>query len=114
MALLLPLLLTIVFGIIEFGFVFNAQVSLTQSVREGVRAGAIGNEMTPAGMIARMNEAHTAVRGGTPVPEVVEVCPPDVMEGRARLRARVDYVPMIGWFGEGIPLRATAVMRCGG
>jgi Flp pilus assembly protein TadG len=113
MALLLPILLTVVFGIIEFGFAFNAQISLTQATREAVRVGAIGEQSTEA-MEARLGEAYNAVRAGPPVAEATVACDPDDTDGQANIRARIDYEPLIGWFGDGIPLRATAVMRCGG
>ena len=41
-ALLLPLLLLIVFGIIDFGRALNAQITLTQAAREGARLAALG------------------------------------------------------------------------
>ena len=41
-ALLLPLLLMIVLGIVDFGRMLNAQVSLTQAAREGARLVALG------------------------------------------------------------------------
>ena len=41
-ALLLPLLLLIVLGIIDFGRMLNAQVTLTQAAREGARLVALG------------------------------------------------------------------------
>ncbi|MBD1537476.1 pilus assembly protein [Arthrobacter sp. S13_S34] len=41
MAIVLPLLLLILLGIVEFGRVFNVQVSLTQAAREGARYAAI-------------------------------------------------------------------------
>jgi Flp pilus assembly protein TadG len=41
-ALLLPLLLLIVLGIVDFGRMLNAQVSLTQAAREGARLVAVG------------------------------------------------------------------------
>jgi Flp pilus assembly protein TadG len=41
-ALLLPLLLLIVFGIIDFGRAINAQITITQAAREGARAMALG------------------------------------------------------------------------
>ncbi|WP_427172017.1 TadE/TadG family type IV pilus assembly protein [Arthrobacter sp. 92] len=41
MAIVLPLLLLILIGIIEFGRVLNVQVSLTQAAREGARYAAI-------------------------------------------------------------------------
>jgi hypothetical protein len=39
-ALVLPLLLMLVFGVIYFGFAFNTQLTLTQAAREGARLGA--------------------------------------------------------------------------
>ena len=41
-ALVLPLLLLLVFGIIDFGRALNAQVTLTEAAREGVRLAALG------------------------------------------------------------------------
>jgi Flp pilus assembly protein TadG len=41
-ALLLPLLLLILLGIIDFGRMLNAQVTLTQAAREGARLVALG------------------------------------------------------------------------
>ena len=45
-ALTLPLLLLLVFGIIDFGLGLRAYISLSSGVREGARYGAVGN---PAG-----------------------------------------------------------------
>jgi Flp pilus assembly protein TadG len=41
MALVLPILLLLVFGIIEFGFIFNRYISVTHAAREGARQMAI-------------------------------------------------------------------------
>ena len=41
MAIILPLLLMLLIGIIEFGRVFNVQISLSQAAREGARHAAI-------------------------------------------------------------------------
>lgn len=40
-ALVLPLLLFLVVGIIQFGLIFNAYITLTNAVREGAREGSI-------------------------------------------------------------------------
>lgn len=42
MALLLPLLLLLLFGIIEFGRVMSASLIVTHGAREGARYGAVG------------------------------------------------------------------------
>jgi hypothetical protein len=36
-AIVLPVLILLVFGIVEFGFVFNRWITMTHSAREGVR-----------------------------------------------------------------------------
>jgi Flp pilus assembly protein TadG len=83
-ALLLPLLMMILFGIIEFGMALYRQAILTNASREGARLGivqsvpaittgqinaAIDNYLTPAG-IPPGNVSRTIVAGGvtgTPV-----------------------------------------------
>src|SRR6478609_11994972 len=56
-AIILPILLTLVFGIIEFGRAYEVKVQLTGGVREGARALALGK--TPA-------QANQAVIDATP------------------------------------------------
>ena len=47
-AILAPVLITLLMGIMEFGRAYNAQVSLTNAAREGVRVMAISNNQTSA------------------------------------------------------------------
>jgi hypothetical protein len=68
LALVLPLLLVLVFGIIDFGRMLNAQITLTEAAREGARAAALGHDTA-----ARV--ARTA--GGTVVTTTVTACPGD-------------------------------------
>lgn len=42
MALILPLLIIILFGIVEFGRVFHSYITITHAAREGARAGVVG------------------------------------------------------------------------
>jgi Flp pilus assembly protein TadG len=43
MAIVIPLILLLVFGVIEFGVGFNQKISLNQGVRESARAAAVAN-----------------------------------------------------------------------
>ena len=43
-ALVLPVLVLFVFGIVEFGRAYNARIELTSAVREGARAAALGGD----------------------------------------------------------------------
>jgi Flp pilus assembly protein TadG len=53
-ALILPLLLTLVLGIIQFGFLFGTHLGLTNATREGARYGATlpTTDGTTAGAVA--------------------------------------------------------------
>lgn len=42
MALVMPLLLLVLFGLVDFGRMYNAQMQLTQAAREAVRVKALG------------------------------------------------------------------------
>lgn len=56
-AIVLPILVVLLFGIVQFGIVFNTYVTLTDAVRAGARAGAVArNDSNPVGT------ATTAVR----------------------------------------------------
>ena len=51
LALLVPVLLLILFGIIDFGRAFNTQIALTQASREGVRGLALGTTSDPTAVV---------------------------------------------------------------
>jgi Flp pilus assembly protein TadG len=56
-ALLAPVLIVLLLGIMEFGRAYNTQVTLTNAAREGVRAMAINNSQS----IARTAAKNAAV-----------------------------------------------------
>src|SRR5690349_22927626 len=68
-ALLFPLLMLIVFGIIDFGRALNAQITLTQAAREGVRLDALGEP----NVVSQTQAAATGLSGVT---VQVTTCPP--------------------------------------
>ena len=53
-ALLAPVLIMILLGIMEFGRAYNAQVSLTNAAREGVRSHGDQQQPGDAGRLPRM------------------------------------------------------------
>ena len=67
MALVLPMLLFVVFGLIDFGRMLNTQLTLTEAAREGARAAALGQNAD-----ARVQAASTNLRGVT---DSVTPCP---------------------------------------
>src|SRR5579859_5341565 len=75
-ALLLPLLLLMVFGLIDFGRALNAQLTLTQAAREGARLAALG---APVTAVAARTQAAAAGLGGS-VTVTVAPCPADATQ----------------------------------
>jgi Flp pilus assembly protein TadG len=70
MALVLPLLLFVLFGLVDFGRLLNAQITLTEAAREGARAAALGQDAD-----TRVKAAATNLSGVTTGP--VTQCPTD-------------------------------------
>jgi hypothetical protein len=109
-ALVITLLMTIVGGIIDFGLMFNAQISLTHAAREGVRAEAIGTGDPEAVATAAFSApAVTAFDAN-----VTASCPNGT---GARLTTEATYQPFFLGFlplDEFMDLESEAVMRCGG
>ena len=115
-AFILPLLLVIVLGIVEFGHAFQVQGTLSAAAREGARVMALQND--PAA-------ARTAVRDATPTldPGVTDaqitVTPaacPTTGATRTNVRVTVEYpMPFLtDFFGASVDLTGTGVMRCNG
>jgi Flp pilus assembly protein TadG len=119
-ALVLPVLLLILFGIIDFGRALNAQITLTAAAREGVRLAALG--YPDAAVQARVATAAPGLSGVTA--SVVQSCPEDA--GAAQ-DAQVDvsysfsfitpFGAIAGFFGGSglgarIVMTAQGVMPC--
>ena len=53
-ALILPLLVVLLFGIIQFGIIFNNYVTLTDAVRAGAREAAVSRQIAaiPPGRVS--------------------------------------------------------------
>ncbi len=117
-ALVLPVLLLLVFGLIDFSRAFNAHVSLSGAAREGARATAMKNPDWEAITIA----AAPSLTGVT----ATQVAECTTGAGPAEVQASYDYnfVTPVGafmaWFGGGsgtmsnFTLTGIGVMRCGG
>jgi Flp pilus assembly protein TadG len=119
-ALVLPALLLIVFGLIDFGRALNAQISLTGAAREGARLAAFG--YPNAAVQARVAAAAPSLSGVTVT--VAANCPPGAGP-TANAQVDVSYsfsfitpigavVNFIGGSGLGAPIVLTAqgVMPC--
>ena len=119
-ALVVPALLLIVFGLIDFGRALNAQISLTGAAREGARLAAFGD---PNAQVQSQVAAAAPSLSGVTV-TVVQSCPPGAGPA-ANAQVDVSYqfsfiTPIgavfnfVGGSGLGAPLMMTAqgVMPC--
>jgi Flp pilus assembly protein TadG len=119
-ALLLPVLLLLVFGLIDFGRALNAQITLTQAAREGARLAALGQ----SNVVSRTQAAAT---GLSQVSVTVTACPSGGSAGGSPADATVQasypfsFVTPLGAIaklfggsgpGSSMTLTATGVMAC--
>jgi Flp pilus assembly protein TadG len=118
-ALVLPLLLVIVFGVIDFGRAFNAQVTITQAAREGGRLAALGQPDVEA-----RTQAAAALLN-PPVSVAPTVCAPGAGPGTdgsvvvtypftfaTPIGAIAALFPGGGGFGTPLTLTANGVLPC--
>ncbi len=109
-ALLIPIFIVLVMGVIEFGRGYNATIELTGAVREGARALALGDSET---------EARDAVIAASPgldpaqMAFVIDQCTSGNERARITASYPVEYdIPFV-MQGEW-NISREAVMRCGG
>lgn len=119
-ALLLPILLLLVMGIVDFGRALHTQITLTQAVREGVRVAAL-KQPNPT---TRTQNAATGLDPAS-VGVAVTACPAASSNASAEVEATYtfEFVTPIGGiaglfggggYGDPIELSAKGVMPCEG
>ena len=108
-AIVLSLLMLILFGIIEFGRAYNAQVTLTHASREGVRVLAITGDADAAAVATRQ-------AADTLDPDLMDIDTAPCSPGfPTELSVSYPFFLDIPFFGSRtLTLGATAVMRCSG
>jgi Flp pilus assembly protein TadG len=117
-ALLLPMLLLLLFGLIDFGRALNAQITLTQAARVGARMAALGE----ANVASQTQAAATGLSGVT---VTVTACPADSgpsSDASVEVSYPFTFITPIGAFakmfasssslGSSFTLTATEEMAC--
>lgn len=122
-AIVLPVLLLVIAGIVDFGRYFFTQIQVTNAAREGVRAAIVLPNPAPSDMTAITQRALAGVAGvPAAAATVVATCPaPSPSNASVRVTAPFDWIvmgPAIrmvgGSWGFSGPVAATGVMRCEG
>ena len=109
-ALILPMLLLIIFGIIDFGRAYQAKQALTHATREGVRVYAVTQDHSDA------SDAFWTGATGLDTSKVAVSIPADESCNPGHpveVTASYDFDFMALPFAS-IELGSKAVMRCGG
>jgi Flp pilus assembly protein TadG len=116
MAFVLPVLLLILIGTMEFGRVFNVQNSLTQAAREGAREAAIHYNRSTLDVEGTALASAPSLAGlGMTVTHNAGSCAANL---DVRVTTTVTLPSMTGFLDAGglfpMTLRGIGVMRCGG
>lgn len=111
-ALVIPILLMIIFGIIDFGRMLNAQLGITEAAREGARVSSFGGD------VGDVRDRVDRVIDGAIVTSV-DGCPsrPDPDNDAAvTVMYRFTFVTPVGalasFAGDSFDLTSTGVMPC--
>lgn len=116
MAVLLPLLLLILIGTMEFGRVFNVQNSLTQAAREGARHAAINYNKSTLDVEGTALAAAPSLSGlAMTVTDNASTC---TSGADVEVTTSVSLPSLSGFLDAGgifpMTLTGVGVMRCGG
>ncbi|MBE3092327.1 MAG: pilus assembly protein [Chloroflexi bacterium] len=108
-AIILPILVMLVFGIIQFGLVFNKYIAITHAAREGARLAAVGLDGDPDFFDKVQNSAPTVTILTVAVdnPEGIKIGNP--VEVTVTGESFSIKIPLVGEWS--IPLTSTAAMR---
>jgi|TARA_R110002110_G_scaffold201638_7_gene412679 hypothetical protein len=103
-ALVLPVLVLMLTGIVLVGLVFFEQLEVQSAVRDGARAGAIVSDQGCATALSRLQDPSTAT-----CTEVL-VCPADGLSEVRIISNRTLSIPMLG--DRVVTIEAGAVFEC--
>ena len=115
-AFIVSLLVTLVLGIAEFGHAFYVQSTLSSAAREGVREMALNNDQS----VARAAVRNAATNLDPTITDAqIQIspasCPPlDGDDTSVRLTISYPMPFLTDFFGSGVDLTGTGVMRCNG
>jgi Flp pilus assembly protein TadG len=115
-ALIVPLLLVVLFAIIDLGWVFNQQLSVTAAAREGARYFAVHTADSGAQAVAE--DLVVDLLSQTPTITYESTCSDDATDDKLTMVVEIPLTDLTGWLAVIAPddatLRGVGSMRCGG
>jgi Flp pilus assembly protein TadG len=117
-ALIAPILISLVLGIVEFSNFYNMQISVTQAAREGARTMAIKNDQALAKDAAKagapgISPSGFNASGANPTPFVFSA---SSCTSGTNMKLTVTYqgTALTGLFGSTFKVKGEGAMQCGG
>lgn len=109
-ALVAPILLALVAGIVEFSHVYNLQISVTQAAREAAREMAIEDDQDAAALAA------VAGAPGLSGADFGYTFSPETCTAGENMTVTISYpsATLTGIFGSTVTVTGTGAMRCEG
>ncbi len=114
-ALVLPILVALLLGIIEFGYGMYVQATISGAAREGARTLAISNSTASAQQAASRAALPAVVLQASEISADSSQCSatPDP-SAAVTVKISYPYSGIAGLLPSGIKISGTGVMRCGG
>lgn len=113
-ALILPVFLLLIIGMLEFARAYNAQISISNAAREGARVMAIHDDAS----LARSSAIDAAVSlNPALVDGNIAISPASCAastDGTVEVSINYELPLMTGLFGITLPIDGVGVMLCGG
>ena len=115
LALVLPIVLLLLFGIVEFGRGYNAKITLTHAAREGARAAAVGDD----DVLATVQAAATTLSISADEVKVTDASGAAISTCTSgpvtvTVSDTYDIILPIPGLGTSITLSSKGTMRCNG
>jgi len=109
-ALVAPILLALVVGIVEFANAYNAQISVTQAAREAARTMAVKNSQTDA------KAAAVAGAPGVNSAAFAYSFSPAACAANTTAKVTITYTSstLTGLFGSSVTVTGVGAMQCNG
>ena len=109
-ALVLPLLMAVILGMVEFGWILNGKITLTSAAREGARFYAVSKDASKVEETVK----KTTVNSGLNITEVIPTKEVNYTENihNVKVTVRGSVNPIIGlFFHTPVNMESIAIMR---
>jgi Flp pilus assembly protein TadG len=114
-ALVVPVLVLMLLGIIEFSKAFQVKATLADAAREGARVMALANDAGSARAAVRSAASSTVTLTDAQITVTPTTCTGAALTANVTVVVKYHQPFASGFLGgTGADLSATAVMRCGG